>query len=281
MDSSSKSRYHGCIATPPLWKNDAVLLFKQIELAKEPAPVNDDTVFKNHRLGKLVEEFIFHQLKSQTAVSWIGDNLQIQKEKLTVGEIDALYYHKGSPVHLEVAYKFYLFDTVGNYDTPLARWIGPNRKDSLFYKLGKLRSKQFPLLYNVLTKPYLESYNLNLKNIEQKICFKAQLFLPHQSMHIDVSPLNSDCVAGFYIPFRELQLLSKLEFFIPTKLDWLVTPHHNVDWINYSSALKIIEADISNKRSPLVWTKRNDGELRKCFVVFWGVFERTDPGPGN
>lgn len=269
MDLRTKLRYQGYISTPALWKIGTVSQFKQIELAENPETIEDSTIFKNQRLGKLVEEFVFYQLKKQDEVSWVFDNLQIQEGKRTVGEIDALYYHKEIPVHLEVAYKFYLFDTIEKYNDPLAYWIGPNRKDSLFYKLGKLHNKQFPLLHNKLTEGYLKEYGLDVKNIEQKLCFKAQLFLPYQSQNIDICPLNGDCIAGFYLSYHKIKLLSALKLFIPIKLDWLVTPNHNVDWVNYSSALETISRDINNKRSPLVWIKKSNDELLKCFIVFW------------
>ena len=269
MDSRTKSRYQGYISTPSLWKINTVSRFKQIELAQKSETPEGSIVFKNQRLGKLVEEFVFHQLRSQDSVSWICDTLQIQEGKRTVGEIDALYYDEETPIHLEVAYKFYLFDTIESYDEPLAYWIGPNRKDSLFYKLDKLQNRQFPLLHNSLTRTYLESYNLDIENIKQKLCFKGQLFLPYKSKDIDVGPLNSECIAGFYISYHKMQIFSALEFFIPTKLDWLVTPNNNVDWINYSAALEAIKLHIDNERSPLVWVKQNDGELSKCFIVFW------------
>jgi hypothetical protein len=243
--------------------------FSQIDLASKAEAVDDSIVFKNHRLGKLVEEFVFHQLKKQPSISWICDNLQIQKDKRTVGEIDALYHQEGAPIHLEIAYKFYLYDTIESYDEPLAYWIGPNRKDSLFYKLGKLHNRQFPLLHNELTRPYLEGFNLDVNTIRQSLCFKAQLFLPYQNRGLDVSPLNSDCVAGFYLSYRKMAIFRDLEFFIPTKLDWLVEPHHNVDWIDYSLALGIIEIDVKDNRSPLIWIRQKNGTLDKCFVVYW------------
>ncbi|WP_020567654.1 DUF1853 family protein [Neolewinella persica] len=269
MDLATKLRYQGCISTPPLWKSETVSPFKQIELATTAEAVDDSVIFKNHRLGKLVEEFVFHQVKSRPSTSWIDDNVQIQKDKRTVGEIDALFYDDGRPVHLEIAYKFYLYDTIEDYDEPLAYWIGPNRKDSLFYKLGKLHLKQFALLHSELTRPYLEDYKLEVSTIRQMLCFKAQLFLPYQNRSVGVSPLNSDCVAGFYLAFREIALFKGLKFFIPVKLDWLIAPHHDVEWISYASAIEIIEIDIISKRSPLVWVKQNDGVIGKFFVVFW------------
>jgi hypothetical protein len=269
MDLVTKLRYQGYLSTPPLWEGKMVSPFKQIELTRNFENGDDSAVFKNQRLGKLVDEFVFHQLKDQDAVAWICDNLQIQEGKRTVGEVDALYYKEGSPIHLEVAYKFYLYDTIENYQEPLAYWIGPNRKDSLHYKLGKLHNKQFPLLHHELTKPYLDSYQLDIKTIKQQLCFKAQLFLPYHDREMDIHPLNSDCIAGFHISYHQLALFKTFDFFVPTKLDWLVSPHQNVDWISYSSVLTILEIDINNNRSPLVWIKGNDDELSKCFVVFW------------
>lgn len=269
MDSRTKQRYQGYISTPALWKNKRVSPFQQIDLSGNVEPISESPLFENKRLGKLVEAFVFHQLKSNDAVSWICDNLQIQNGKITAGEIDALYYYERSPVHLEVAYKFYLFDTIEKHDAPLAYWIGPNRKDSLFYKLTKLHNKQLALLHSALAKPYLESYKLDAKYIKQQLCFRAQLFLPYHNRHIDISPLNSDCVAGFYLAYRELELFSALDFFIPEKLDWLVTPHHDVDWVDYPAAVKIIEFEIIDQRSPMVWVRGDDGKIDKCFIVFW------------
>lgn len=226
-------------------------------------------VFKNRRLGKLVEEFVFHQLKTQPAVSWICDNLQVRNGKITVGEIDALYQQDDHPIHLEVAYKFYLYDTVEQHSEPLARWIGPNRKDNLFYKLGKMRDKQFPLLHNPLTKFYLDGHGLRANAIAQKLCFRGQLFLPYGAGKMDIRPLNNDCIAGFHFPFQRMNMFEDATFYIPAKLDWLVVPHQNVAWINYTEALDTIRKVIADERSPLVWMKLADGELVKGFVTFW------------
>ena len=191
MDLITKLRYQGYLNTFPLWENDIVSQFQQIELSINSDILDDSIVFKNQRLGKLVEEFVFYQLKQQNSIKWICDNLQIQCGKQTIGEIDTLYYWNNSIIHLEIAYKFYLYDTLGNYNRPLAYWIGPNRKDSLLYKLEKLKSKQFPLLHNELTKPHLEAYNINPKNVTQQLCFKAQLFLPyHQRDNTIISPIK-------------------------------------------------------------------------------------------
>ena len=269
MDLITKLRYQGCIATPPLWTNTIVSQFKQIGLDLMTQNLDDSMVFKNQRLGKLVETFVFSHLQHQDGVSWICDNLQIQDGKQTVGEIDALYTHEDRTIHLEIVYKFYLYDTLKHYSGPLAYWIGPNRKDSLLYKLDKLHFKQFPLIYNELTKSYLDTYHIDLKTIRQQLCFKAQLFLPYLDRTINIQPLNPNCVAGFYLTIGKIDLFANFEFYIPRKLDWLVVPHHNVTWMPYTAALALLESDIKSKRSPLVWLKAKDSELTKCFITFW------------
>jgi hypothetical protein len=269
MDLITKLRYQGYAATPPLWTNTIVSQFKQIELVLKSQNFDDSIVFKNQRLGKLVEEFVFNQLQQQDSVSWVCDNLQIQNGKQTVGEIDALYYYEDQPIHLEIVYKFYLYDTSVSDNKPTAYWIGPNRKDSLPFKLDKLHNKQFPLLYNTLTKPYLETYNLNIKTITQQVCFKAQLFLPYQNRTIDIGPLNSDCIAGYYISFSKIELFINFEFYIPNKLDWLVLPHNNVDWMHYSTSLLILKSELNNQRSPMVWLKNSKSQISKCFIIWW------------
>lgn len=267
MDKLSAKRYQGYKATPSLWRDSSITPFKQIEHPE--CPGYPPTVLKNHRLGKLVEEYLFYQLKQAPGIEWVADNLQIQQEKITVGEIDALYYDHGIPVHLEVAYKFYLYDPLADSVGPLASWIGPNRKDNLALKLEKLRSKQFPLLHNPLAKKRLTELGLEPGSVEQRLCFLGQLYVPYYRQNTDIAPLNPTSVAGFYLPFRQLSALSDFDFFIPEKLDWLIVPHLHVGWIDYATAVTRVEVDIKNERSPLVWLRSAEGDLRKCFVVFW------------
>jgi hypothetical protein len=193
----------------------------------------------------------------------------MQQDKRTVGELDALFYLDSQPVHLEVAYKFYLFDTLDEYDTPLAPWIGPNRKDRLVQKLEKLHRKQFPLLHSALAQDYLEAYGLTANALEQRLCFRGQLFLRYQQQELNIAPLNRDCIAGVYLTFSEWQAFRNGAFFIPSKPDWLITPHPKVQWLPYPDACSILKAEIDKQRSPMVWIKQENGDIIKCFVVFW------------
>jgi hypothetical protein len=262
-------RYQGYRTTPPLWEDDSVMIFPQIKLPDHQSGIVDSSAWKQQRLGKLVEEFVFHDLKHSGSVSWVTESLQIQNDKLTLGELDALYFDQGTPVHLEIAYKFYLYDTQETYRDPLGPWIGPNRRDNLSKKLDKIRERQFPLLQNPYTKPYLEQFGLDPLRIQQRLCFKGQLFLPYRDQNLEVHPLNPACVFGFYLPYQELSELKDLAFYLPEKLDWLITPHPMVEWISYPRAAALIRTEIEEERSPMVWLKSTDGSLGKCFVVFW------------
>lgn len=268
--NTQENRYLGYKATPPLWTTQQALLpSPQIKLPAGPSKIAPPPDQKNQRLGKLVETFVYHQIRSQPTVEWIADGLQIQQNNRTVGELDALYYDQGTPVHLEVAYKFYLYDTLAEYPDPLASWIGPNRKDNLSLKLQKLSRKQFPLLHHPAAATYLSGFGLTADRISQRVCVKGQLFLPYHQQSTDVGPLNPACVAGFHLPFRELSVLKAYDFFVPQKLDWLIVPHHDVAWLGFVAAKLQVGKDIGVGRSPLVWWRSPQGELGRCFMTAW------------
>src|SRR5690606_23106204 len=121
-----------------------------------------------------------------------------QDGKRTIGELDALLMTEIGPVHLEIVYKFYLYDP-DEGQTELSHWIGPNRKDNLLQKLKKLKEKQFSLLYHSKTQPLLDNLGLILDEIKQQVLFKAQLFLPLGHQNTVFFQLNPACVKGFYL----------------------------------------------------------------------------------
>ncbi len=144
---------------------------------------------KNYVLGKYIERFVSYQLTQEKSINIICENIQIQKEKITLGELDCILLKDKKPIHLEVIYKFYLYDpSVGK--TEVEHFIGPNRKDSLVEKLDKLKEKQLPLLYSNECVSYLKSINLQSSEIEQQVYFKGQLFIPFSNKNHQLSNLN-------------------------------------------------------------------------------------------
>lgn len=262
-----QKRYEGFLKTPCLWKNKNVFNLKQFEITSTSNRI-DIPIDENLRLGKYVERLVSFELAQQNDISLLAENIQIQDNKLTLGELDCLLLKNNRPIHLEIIYKFYLYDaSVGNSETEY--FIGPNRKDSLIEKLTKLKEKQLPLLYSDTCKPYLDKLNLNAKNITQQVYFKAQLFVPFANQNLELKTLNTDCIIGFYVKKNELHYFKSCKFYIPNKKDWLLLPHTNVNWLTFDKFQAATQDYFEQKFSTLCWMKFKSGALKKVFLVWW------------
>lgn len=268
LKSKTIEHYKGLLNTPNLWYINKVFDIYQINFNHKTYPFINSN-FNQIRLGKLVEELLNFQFTQLEDIKVIAKNLQISKNKITIGELDFLINKNSKTIHLEVIYKFYLYDNTIKSDNDLEKWIGPNRKDTLIYKLNKLKNKQLALLHSTQCKTILENLDLNYRAIKQYVCFKAQLFLPYNFNEKLITSLNKNCIVGFYISVKDVGQLSDYKFYIPEKLDWLNVPNHNVDWLSFDNSLLKLNAILSEKRSPLVWLKDANSNLQKCFITYW------------
>lgn len=235
--------------------------------------LNSAAVFEGHipdklRLGKRIEYFVWQQLQSHPNINVIAQNIQIQDDNRTLGELDCIFQYSNELIHLEIVYKFYVYDPNHN-NGGLDGWIGPNRRDSLLEKLNKLKNHQLPILYHAQTKQQLKTIGLDVNTMSQYVLFKAQLFLPLEFKLSNFNGLNAECINGFYIKFNEIEQFNKSKFYIPRKFDWLVIPHSNVPWISYNKVFHKIEAFMKDNYAPLLWLKHPNGVIDKCFVVWW------------
>ncbi|MDB2462589.1 DUF1853 family protein [Algibacter sp.] len=263
----TQKRYEGFLKTPCLWKGDAVFNLQQFEISSETNRININ-LDENLRLGKYVERLVAFELEQQHNISILAENIQIQNGKITLGELDCLLLKDEKPIHLEVIYKFYLYDArVGHSE--IEHFIGPNRKDSLIEKLTKLKDKQLPLLYSDVCKPYLDAFDLNTENISQQVYFKAQLFVPFNNQDFKLKMLNTNCIVGFYANQNDLQNLEGCKFYIPNKKDWLLQPHTHVSWLTFDAFTARTKDYFEQQFSTLCWVKFNTGELKKMFLVWW------------
>ncbi len=269
MDLISKNiqaQYQGYLNTPLLWIN-SILGLKQLKIPTRKATVFNEIIPDNLRLGKRVERFVSHDLKQHKTIDILIENIQIQNEKITAGELDCILKLDKKPIHLEIVYKFYLFDKQVGINE-LDHWIGPNRNDSLVAKLTKLKEKQLPLLYNPLTKPILDTLHLKIDELQQFVCFKAQLFVPYQK-EVEFILLNKECVNGFYVHISEVVQFTDCKFHIPSKINWLLEVQTQVKWLAYSLFLDEIHQITKKKKAPLCWIKFPNGKIQKIFVVWW------------
>ena len=268
MTNQSLDQYNGFLNTPNLWTDSSILELNQFT---HSYPISTDIELPlklNTRMGKRIEQFVFQLFDSIESIQIIDENIQIQKDRITLGEIDCLLRNNDELVHLEIVYKFYLYDSNAS-PTELERWIGPNRKDSLIEKLKKLKTKQLPLLYTEETTSYLQKLTLAPENFKQRVYFKAQLFIPLSNNQESFSLVNNDCIYGFYARLNEMTRFSDCVFSIPCKLDWVSDVSEKAEWLDYNHFLKHVGELLKEKRSPLCWLKQQDGTFQKFFIVWW------------
>lgn len=237
-----------------------------LKTCKTPANID---IKENLMLGKRVEEFFKLQIHETKHLKILLENIQIQKEKRTIGELDFIIKDNNTQAikHIEISYKFYLYDpNIG--DNELSRWIGPNRNDDLLKKINKLSSHQFPMLFTPESK---EKIKIDTENIIQEVFFKAQLYIPYTLSEVNFSQINPKAICGFYISFKDFcsSKLIDLEFYIPKKQHWLISPKENSTWHSFKTILNSLKETIDNKKSPLVWTKNKDGLTNRLFITWW------------
>lgn len=262
-------QYQGFVKTPLLWYGKNVKSLNQFNLPVLRPLIYPVGPIKEIRLGKRVEQFLSYFIQQNPNYNLLAKNIQVKNNKQTIGELDFLVLENDQLFHIENIYKFYLYDDQITSCSEIDNWIGPNRNDTLTYKLDKLENKQLPLLYSKYTEQALQNFDLDINNIKQCVCFKAQLFLPYLLQNVDVGPLNKQSVYGHYFNISRLQQFQEHLFFIPQKMDWLIDAHHNVSWLTYGEAVDTINACIHNKRSPLIWLKNSKNKLAKAFVTWW------------
>ncbi|MGJ5640925.1 DUF1853 family protein [Formosa sp. S-31] len=266
--SSIFLQFTGYLNTPKLWEGTNSFGLTQFDFEGPQVKTYPYNLDRNLRLGKRVERFVSYELQQQPDIKIIAENIQILHQKQTLGELDCLLKQNNQNIHLEIVYKFYLYDkNVGT--TESEHWIGPNRRDSLVEKLSKLKEKQLPLLLNPETLPYLETLGIASTNIKQYVYFKAQLFVPADMKNNYFPEVNNSCIAGFYLHYSELESLKHCKFHLPHKIDWLQNIQIQTPWLSYSEFRTRIAPILNQQSSPLCWVKYPNGETEKCFIVWW------------
>ena len=256
--------------TPSLFLDDKISAYKPFHTSKKATAQPPDS--ENYVFGKRMEEFLEFYFEQSNQYRVLAKSLQINKEKITIGELDFIIEDNTQQklIHIELVSKFYLYDPAIHEE--LNRWIGPNKKDSLIQKLDKLQKKQLPLLFNPCTKVELQKFEIEPKTVEQKLCFKAQLYIPYQFETKLIKPIvNIDCIAGFWIRPEQLHRpeFQDAKFNIPIKNDWYCRPNKEAEWEELSSISTKLDKLHKMKKSPLVWVNKSGSIFEKCFIVWW------------
>lgn len=258
---------------PVLWKKKYQGLHQFEETIFSESISEIPTIKLNKRLGKLAEDLFSIWLENNNRYQIIFENLQIIKNKHTLGELDVMLFDTINQeyIHLELITKFYLFNPKYKFND-IKAWIGPNRNDSLQNKVTKLKEKQLPLLYNDFTQEVLKPYLKKEYPVKQQLCFKANLFVP-LGFKSPVSVFNPECVIGNYLTLLQFKNTHKNsnQYFCPTKQDWLREANTQKEWISFNEALLSIQAFMDVQQSLMIWIK-NKEVYRRIIIVPYDHF---------
>ena len=224
---------------------------------------------KNLVLGMQAEACFEEYIKRSKNYKLLIANLQINGENKTLGELDYIVRKLNTKqvIHIELACKFYLYDNNAK-SSKEEKWIGPNRKDSLYDKLEKIRLQQFPLLFKNQTLEKLEELEVEIPTV-QELCLKACLFLPKKMESASFPSNYAACVVGFWIKIQDfVEEENNALYAIPSKKEWLLPLEYIENWNSFSEVKKMIETQIQNKKSPLIY-KRTPNKMERLFVVWW------------
>jgi len=264
-----KEQFLGFYKTPALF--DELYELKQFDFENIDISNIDYSklsIDKKLPLGKRVEYFFEYYIKLALRYNIVNKNIQIIKDGNTLGELDFILYDnfKKRFEHVELVYKYYLYDP--SFENELDRYIGPNRNDTLVKKLNKLKDKQLPLIFDNNSKSYLN--DVDIKNLKQTVCFKANIYLPLEYLGKNYSYFHNCEIRGFYIKreqFISQKAFSGFIYNLPHRYDWVCNEKDNNEWVSYEDALEEIDFFLSQKKSPLVWMK--NGLTTKSFFVTW------------
>jgi len=219
-------------------------------------------------LGKRIEYFFEYFIQRSSEYEIIKNNVQIIHNKLTLGELDYIIQSNTTQqqYHIELIFKYYLY--LEHIENEVQRLIGPNFDDSLEKRIEKINRKQLPLLFKEETKVYLEK--INTDNITQQVCFKGNIFMPHNSSSLLFDKINDSCIQGSYIRAEEFLInphFRNFTYFFPEKQDWLINLKYCKFWFSYEEIVDQLQVMLDQKRAPLLWQKK-DENYNSLFLTF-------------
>lgn len=269
MNKKSTNILNSFIGAPTLKIDSRFYPFSHFNFSETQIAESDFHFPYNSIIGLQAEACFEAYLTHSKHYELLVSNLQIPGDNQTLGELDYIVRNLETDevLHIELACKFYLYDiAAGNSEE--ARWIGPNRKDSLLEKLEKIRSKQFPLINFPETIEHLKRLKIEIPT-SQKLCIKAFLFT-HKKTEINL--LNDNykaCIVGYWIynyEFNEEDVDS--QYAIPSKKEWLLPLQEITSWLSFTETKLEIDKHLQQYKSAMVY-KRKPQSIERLFVVWW------------
>jgi hypothetical protein len=178
------------------WKDAHLTWFEELDMYSVPMENFLTTELQSTRLGVYTEKLLHFYFLNAPGFRLLVANEQVPSTGITVSEIDFCVQWKERILHIELAVKFFL-ETSGKV------WVGPNRRDSLAQKWGKMSSLQIPTARQILVERYGDS-------VESFVILKGYFF-----RHLDTQ--------NWWCTSVELsrQQLDGARFAFPEKSEWL------------------------------------------------------------
>ncbi len=244
--------------------------FDLFETSLNEAPKWDGS-FRSHKVGRIAEEAMSTYLRFSQRFDLIAEQIVIKDGKLTKGELDYLIWDKEQKltVHLELACKFYLYDP--SLGDGIAAWIGPNRNDLLKDKLHHIKDHQLPILHENYTQETLEKLGIDAAMVVQRVCLKGFLFTPFGTELDKGMQVDPAAWVGYYYTLKQLQerLDPDAELAIIPKPKWLAHPMAAVSWFLWNEVSIDLTHRLQQKKSTMLWLRKNNDDIERCFVVWW------------
>ncbi|MBN1005468.1 DUF1853 family protein [Amphritea pacifica] len=193
-------------------------------LDQNPQPLIDELRQQaQFRLGYYFEDLVRFYIKTFIQPIELKYNIQVSREKATVGEYDFLMALQNSiNVHIEAAVKFYLCTTTDVNHCHLRDFIGPNRSDRLDRKWQRLTEHQLQLSKTDAGKT--QAMALGLLPDRHSLLLRGYLFYPFAQWQAynPPAPVNPDHLKGWWIRASETDALGEhYQYIVLMKPRWL------------------------------------------------------------
>ncbi|UTW05067.1 DUF1853 family protein [Amphritea atlantica] len=175
------------------------------------------------RLGYYFEDLVRLYIKIFTQPVDLKYNIQVSRDKTTVGEYDFLMaLQNGIKVHIEAAVKFYLCTSDDINHCTLNDFIGPNRSDRLDRKWQRLTGHQLQLSKTDAGKN--RAIALGLLPDRHSLLLRGYLFYPYPQwqQYNPPAPISPEHLKGWWIRAAEADSLGDdYQYVILMKPRWL------------------------------------------------------------
>ena len=216
------------------------------------------------RVGRYFESLVQHLIQRQ-GYTIIEQNLQIQEQGRTVGELDFIYENaSGVITHLETAIKFFLYDPSNTKQG--SHYIGPNPNDTLQTKADRLYNHQLPL-----SKRFYS--NATVRNAYVKgIIFYPPVTEPPSELPSKLNPHHARGSWLYASNLKHLESIPDAQFALCRKPHWLAPPIDNKHYNNAALMKLKLQEHFNTKRHPVMvscstFTDNTPTELERIIVV--------------